>query len=279
MTTRYVRAPGQEFGVFMPTATVRDSRLSYRARGVLQRLMSNANGFGMDSNQLAAGGLEGRDAIRAALRELENAGYLVRHARLDGAGRFAGQDVYVYSTPQTLEAAKNNGGPENPSADFPSAENTALKSSKSNTKAVRASKEQQHARAGQHTAPVQEKRAAAGGKRQQQAVASVTCWTDADLTMVEELVSVHGRAAVQAAATHLRADGVDPLPSAVSKALQEAARVAARLASEQEATRQEAMKQEQREAAERVREARRADPRTQAAVREAIAAIQKQLGA
>lgn len=133
MTTRYVRAPGQTFGVFMLRETLRDARLSYRARGILLRLLDNVDGFGMTSEDLAAEGREGRDAVRSALRELTIAGYLVKHPKLDGTRRFAGAEIWVYNTAQT---APGNGGPENPApgnpaAGNPRAENQAHKSRKS----------------------------------------------------------------------------------------------------------------------------------------------------
>lgn len=70
------RAPSKNPFLLMPQATVRDSRLSYRARGVLARLLSNADGYKMPSSQLAKEGGEGRDAIRKSLNELEKFGYL-----------------------------------------------------------------------------------------------------------------------------------------------------------------------------------------------------------
>lgn len=59
-------------------ALVRDTRISFRALGIAVRLLSNAPGFRMTSHDLAneSTDREGRDAVRTALRELEEAGYL-----------------------------------------------------------------------------------------------------------------------------------------------------------------------------------------------------------
>lgn len=57
---------------------IRDSRLSLRALGVAVRLLSNAEGFKMTSLDLARERPEGRDAVRGALKELEEFGYLRR---------------------------------------------------------------------------------------------------------------------------------------------------------------------------------------------------------
>lgn len=57
---------------------LRDARLSFRARGVLGYMLSLPGDWSVSSVNLAAAGTEGRDAIRAALRELEEVGHVLR---------------------------------------------------------------------------------------------------------------------------------------------------------------------------------------------------------
>jgi hypothetical protein len=105
MTTRYIRAPRlHEHVLITPTTTVRHGAVSYRARGILNRLLSNADGYGMTAEALSAegSGCEGRDAIRTALRELRHAGYIERTAIKNDGGRFGGVVMYVYDTPKLL---------------------------------------------------------------------------------------------------------------------------------------------------------------------------------
>ena len=80
---------------------LRDKRLSYRARGILARLLSNADGFAMNADDLAhESPCEGRDAVRTALAELQSCGYLQRVKSQDEKGRWR-TDLFIYDTPQT----------------------------------------------------------------------------------------------------------------------------------------------------------------------------------
>lgn len=67
---------------------IEDARLSFRARGILLWLLSKPDGWHIQSGAITASGTEGRDAVRAALAELESLGYLVRSKDQDELGRW-----------------------------------------------------------------------------------------------------------------------------------------------------------------------------------------------
>jgi hypothetical protein len=58
--------------------TVNDSSLSLRARGLLVWLLDKPDGWRVSSVEISKQCTEGREAIRTAIRELEDAGYITR---------------------------------------------------------------------------------------------------------------------------------------------------------------------------------------------------------
>lgn len=70
----------------LPNAWLRDGRLSYRARGVLAEIMTNRDGWDISEEKLVQNGPEGRKAIRAAIKELVEHGYLRREVIVKEGG-------------------------------------------------------------------------------------------------------------------------------------------------------------------------------------------------
>lgn len=64
----------------------RDGRLTLRARGLLVHLLSLPDGWEVSSERLADACIEGRDAIRKTLTELEQYGYVLRQRERSEAG-------------------------------------------------------------------------------------------------------------------------------------------------------------------------------------------------
>ncbi|MFC8428052.1 hypothetical protein [Streptomyces sp. NPDC057253] len=74
-------------------ALFRDSRLSFRAKGIFGYVSTHADGWQVTIADLVRLGPDGREAVRAGLRELEAHGYLVRE-RLRRADGTLGEVVY-----------------------------------------------------------------------------------------------------------------------------------------------------------------------------------------
>lgn len=78
---------------------IRDDDLSFKARGVLSWLSSHAVGFRVSLERIAARSKrDGVTAVRSAINELEEAGYLVRRKERDEGGRITAS-VYVLQDP------------------------------------------------------------------------------------------------------------------------------------------------------------------------------------
>ena len=74
------------------------------------------------------------DAIGAALRELEAAGYIVRHKLRDRQGRISDTEYVIYEQPQLRKPDTDSPDTENPDMDKPDTEKPAeLNVGKSNT--------------------------------------------------------------------------------------------------------------------------------------------------
>ena len=92
--------------------TARDTRISYRALGLLTYCLDQYDGWNVRSEQLARGeGREGRDAVRKALHELAAHGYyrLEKRRFLDGKNAM-GAAISEYSNEQWAEDYVTFGG-------------------------------------------------------------------------------------------------------------------------------------------------------------------------
>lgn len=87
--------------------TVRDTRISYRALGILTELLSHEEGWVVRTKDLGRRRKEGTDAVAAALRELAAAGYYRVERRRKPSGKFKmGTAVADYPIAQWAEDFK-----------------------------------------------------------------------------------------------------------------------------------------------------------------------------
>ena len=108
-----------DFYTQIPNDWVRDTRLSFKARGLLTLVMSHSSGWSLSINALAEQNQEGKDAIRSAINELEALGYLSR-SQINESGRF-GEAVWTTHDPNATDRA------DLPMAENPMTENPTPK--------------------------------------------------------------------------------------------------------------------------------------------------------
>ena len=123
---------------------LRDKALSLKSKGLLSMMLSLPEDWNYTTRGLAKICKEGVDAIGGALRELESAGYIVRHQMRDRQGRISDTEYVIYEQPQPKEPdtpQPDTASPdtENPYLDSPDTEKPAelniekSKTQKSNT--------------------------------------------------------------------------------------------------------------------------------------------------
>ena len=96
---------------------LRDKTISFKAKGLLSLMLSLPEDWDYTLAGLARISLEGKDAIRAAVVELEKAGYVQRRQTTDKAGKFGSNEYIIREYPVSHEPP-----PEGPSSALPGAE-------------------------------------------------------------------------------------------------------------------------------------------------------------
>jgi len=106
----------------LPNAWLRDTRLSYKARGLLAELMTHRPGWQVSRERLAQLGPDGDSAIRSAIAELEANGYLERRRGRRSDGTLEPWE-WITKDPFTPPV-------ENPPVDNPHVDNQPTKNNK-----------------------------------------------------------------------------------------------------------------------------------------------------
>ena len=78
---------------------LRDTGLSLKSKGLLSMMLSLPEEWNYTTRGLAAICKEGADCIGSALRELEQAGYIVRSRLRDSKGKIVDVEYIIYETP------------------------------------------------------------------------------------------------------------------------------------------------------------------------------------
>ena len=105
---------------------LRDERLSLKSKGLLSLILSLPDDWRISIEGMTQFSSDGKDAIRSAIRELTDAGYITRAQTHSEAGTFSGYDYIVHETPA---ASPSSGFPtmEKPTTGNPTTENPTLR--------------------------------------------------------------------------------------------------------------------------------------------------------
>ncbi|QAR22391.1 hypothetical protein [Limosilactobacillus fermentum] len=133
---------------------IRDDRLSWKARGIFTYLWSMSDGWDFRVNEVSRHAKDGRDSLRAGLKELEEYGYLKRYYKQSDGGKLDGYEWILNDSPATGKSAENsiesneipatgkpgdrdNRQPENPPLSNNNLRNTNLSSNKGKESSIR----------------------------------------------------------------------------------------------------------------------------------------------
>lgn len=107
-----------------------DRRLSLKAKGLLSQMLSLPDDWDYTLAGLATINLESKDAIRAAVNELEQAGYITRRRTTDAQGKFGANEYIIRESPLSAHPSLENPMMEKPTLENPSLENPTQLSTK-----------------------------------------------------------------------------------------------------------------------------------------------------
>jgi len=99
----------------IPNSVLNDPNLSWKAKGILCKLLSNKSDWAVYKSQLQQFSTDGRDSTTAGFNELVERGYIIAVRRHNDKGQFAGYDYVVYDEPITEQPITENPLTVNPS--------------------------------------------------------------------------------------------------------------------------------------------------------------------
>lgn len=108
---------------------LRNKALSLKSKGLLSMMLSLPEDWNYTTRGLSKICKEGTDSIGSALKELEQAGYIVRNRLRDSKGKITDVEYFIYETP-------HNQGPDAPDKSLPDTVDPDIWSSPNMEKAV-----------------------------------------------------------------------------------------------------------------------------------------------
>jgi len=105
---------------------LRDMGISLKAKGLLTQMLSLPPNWDYTISGLAHINMEKEDAIRSAIKELINAGYVSRKRRRDSLGRLSISEYTIFEMPQANQTSTDKPTPEQPIQEHPTMEKPML---------------------------------------------------------------------------------------------------------------------------------------------------------
>jgi DnaD/phage-associated family protein len=115
--------------VVMNKTALHDPRLSWKAKGLHAYMLSMPNNWKFYDSELEKHAKDGKDALRSAIKELKQYGYMRRERRRNEQGKFEWETI-VYEEPYTENPSMEKPYMENPLMEKPSMENPQLLNNK-----------------------------------------------------------------------------------------------------------------------------------------------------
>jgi hypothetical protein len=102
VTTRRVNKKGAKAPPFtrIVNESIQDNRLSFKARGLLAYMLSKPDAFKFYIDELVKHGTDGKDSVRAGLKELEQCGYIKRYS-VKEKGKIQSWEMDIYEKPES----------------------------------------------------------------------------------------------------------------------------------------------------------------------------------
>lgn len=100
---------------------LKNTTLSLRSKGLFTQILSLPDDWEYSISGLACINRDGEDSIRAGIKELEQAGYIIRLPKRDSLGKFQGYEYIIHEHPLPVPPS-----PGCPALDIPTSECPAL---------------------------------------------------------------------------------------------------------------------------------------------------------
>jgi hypothetical protein len=93
--------------IIIDNAAILDAKLSFRAKGILLYLMSRPDDWKVYESEVAEHSIDGIKSVRSGIKELIDAGYIIRNSLRNEKGRFQGYEYLVYDIPTETPKTEN----------------------------------------------------------------------------------------------------------------------------------------------------------------------------